>query len=67
MLKYVNKRTGLSECNISYKWYFLEKNFRFQPNTCNGSHDLQQEPISFNFFVVVSSLKAMLIELIFVV
>ena len=34
-------RTSVSkECHICYYWYFLDKDFKFQPNVCNRSHNL---------------------------
>ena len=29
-----------SECDICHYWYFLDKNFSYQPHLCNGCHDL---------------------------
>ena len=36
----VNKTSESNECNICHYWYFLETGFKFQPNVCNGCHDL---------------------------
>ena len=36
----VNKRSKSKDCNICYCWYFLDKEFIFQPHVCNGCHDL---------------------------
>ena len=36
----VNKRRELRECNICHYWYFLNKDFKFQPNVCNRYYDL---------------------------
>ena len=36
----VNKTRESKECNICHYWYFLNKGFTFQPNICNGCHDL---------------------------
>ena len=27
-------------CDVCHYWYFLIKGFTFQPNVCNGCHDL---------------------------
>ena len=32
----VNKTTGSKECYICHYWYFLDKEFNFQPHVCNG-------------------------------
>ena len=36
----VNKTTKSKECNSCHYWCFLNKDFKFQPNICNGCHDL---------------------------
>ena len=34
------KTKASKECNICHYWYFLDKEFKFQPNVCNGCHVL---------------------------
>ena len=34
------KTSEPKECDICHYWYFLDKGFKFQPNVCNGYHDL---------------------------
>ena len=36
----INKTSESKECDICHYWYFLNKGFKFQPNVCNGCHDL---------------------------
>ena len=36
----VNKTRESKQCDICHYWYFLNKSFKFQPNVCNGCHDL---------------------------
>ena len=36
----INKKTSSKVCNICHYWYFLDKEFKFQPHVCNGCHDL---------------------------
>ena len=36
----VNKTNGSRECIICQYLFFLEINFRFQPEVCDGCHDL---------------------------
>ena len=36
----VNKTSKSKGCGIRHYWYFLDKGFQFQPNVCNGCHDL---------------------------
>ena len=49
-----NKTDCLGECIICHYWYFLEINFEFQPEVCNGGHDLMQKVMSFNDVAIVS-------------
>ena len=44
----VDKTNGFRECIIYYHWYFLNINFRFQPEVCNGCHNLKQKAMNFN-------------------
>ena len=44
----INKTNASTECNICYYWYFLDKNFKYQPYLCIGCHDLMQKAINFN-------------------
>ena len=44
----VNKTSESKECNTCHNWYFLHKGFRFQPNVCNGCHDLLMMSIIFS-------------------
>ena len=36
----INRTNESKECDICHYWYFLNKSFTFQPNVCNGCHDL---------------------------
>ena len=38
-----NKTSASKEYNICHYWYFLDKNFNYDPNLCNGCHDLMQK------------------------
>ena len=42
------------EFDISHYWYFLDKNFSYQPHLCNGCHDLMQKAMIFNDVAIVS-------------
>ena len=35
-------------------WYFLDKNFKYEPYLCNGCHDLLQKAKNFNDVAIVS-------------
>ena len=50
----INNISGLRECIIYRYWYFLKINFRFQPEVCDGCHDLMQNTTSFNDVANVS-------------
>ena len=49
-----NKTSASSECNIWHYWYFLDKNFSYEPYLCNECHDLMQKAVSFNDVAIVS-------------
>ena len=36
----VNKTSKPKKCNICHYWYFLDMEFKFQPDVCNGCHDV---------------------------
>ena len=48
------QRDKSKECSICHYWYFLDKNFAYQPHLCNGCHDLMQKAVSFNDVAIVS-------------
>ena len=49
-----NKTSASKESNICHYWYFLDKNFNYEPYLCNGCHDLIQKPISLKHAAIVS-------------
>ena len=50
-----NKTSASKERNICHYWYFLDKNFNYEPYVCNGYHDLMLKAMSFKNVAVVSS------------
>ena len=40
--------------DICHYWYFLDKNFNYEPYLCNGCHDLMQKAMNFNDVAIVS-------------
>ena len=51
----INKSSDKSkEFHICHYWYFLDKNFSYEPHLCNGCHDLMQKAMSFNDVAIVS-------------
>ena len=47
-----NKTNASKECDICHYWYFLDKDFKFEPYPCNGCHDLMQRAITFNVAII---------------
>ena len=41
------------ECDIYHYWYFLDKDFRYEPYLCNGCHYLTQKAMNFNDVAIV--------------
>ena len=50
----MNKTSASKECDIGHYWYFLDKNFNYEQNLCNGCHDLMQKAMNFNDVAIVS-------------
>ena len=50
----INKTNASKECGICHYWYFLDKNFNYEPYLCNGCHDLMQKAMNFNDVAIVS-------------
>ena len=51
----INKSNNESKkCGICHYWYFLDKNFSYEPHLSNGCHDLKQKAMSFNDVAIVS-------------
>ena len=42
-----DKTSASKECTICHYWYFLDKNFNYDPYLCNGCLDLMQKAMSF--------------------
>ena len=49
----INKSSKSKECDICHHRYFLDKNFKYEPYLCNGSHDLMLKAINFNDVAIV--------------
>ena len=50
----MNKTSASKKCDIYHYWYFLDKNFSYEPYLCNGCHDLMQKAMNFNDVAIVS-------------
>ena len=35
----INKTNASEKCDICHYWYFLDKNFKYEPYICNGCHN----------------------------
>ena len=53
----INRTNASKECDICHYWYFLDKNFNYEPYLCNGFHDLMQKAMNFNNDVAIVSVK----------
>ena len=49
----INKTDISKKCDICHCWYFLDKSFKYEPNPCNGCHDLMQKAMNFNAVPIV--------------
>ena len=47
----INKTSAST--NVTYYWYFLDKNFNYEPYLCNGCHDLMQKAMDFDDVAVL--------------
>ena len=47
----VNKTSASKECNVYHYWYFLNFDFKFQPEVCNRCHGLLM--MSVNFLILL--------------
>ena len=50
-----DKTSASKECSICHYWYFLDKNFNYDPYLCNGCHDLMKKAMSFKNVAIVSA------------
>ena len=51
---HMNKTNASKECDVCHYWYFLDKNFNYEPYLCNGCHNLMQRAMNFNDVAIVS-------------
>ena len=50
----INKTSESKECNICYYWKFLDKGYKFQPDVCNGCHDVLMMSISLSSIAILN-------------
>ena len=46
----INKTGTSKESDICYYWYFLDNRFMFQPDVCNGCHNVLMMSITLLLF-----------------
>ena len=49
----INKTNRSKKCDICHYWYFLDKNFNYEPYLCNVCHDIMQKAMNFNDVAIV--------------
>ena len=47
-------RDKSKDCDLCHYWYFVDKNFNYQPYLCHGCHDMMIKSVSFNDVAIVS-------------
>ena len=52
----VSKTNESKECNIFHWWFFLDKVFKFQPDVCNGCHDVSMMSMNLTDIVMIITL-----------
>ena len=50
----IDKTSASKECSICHYWYFLDKNFNYDPYLCSECHDLMQKAMSLKNVAIVS-------------
>ena len=50
----MNKTNALKDCDICRYWYFLDKNFNYEPYLCSVCHNLMQKAMNSNDVAIVS-------------
>ena len=48
------KKNASKDCDICHYWFFKDTSFSYEPNLCNGCHNLMQKALNFNNFAIVS-------------
>ena len=52
--KFLYKSCKSKECIICQYWYFLEKGFKFQPDICNGCHDVLMMSVNLSHITILN-------------
>ena len=54
----VNKINKSKECMLCNYWYFLDKNFSYEPYLCDGYYDIMQKSNDFKNIAIVHVKKS---------
>ena len=49
----INQTSSSRECWLCHFWYFLDKNFNYQRNLCDGCHDISVKAISMQNIAII--------------
>ena len=49
----VNKTSSSKKCWLCHYWYFLDKDFNYQKNLCDGCHDISVKAINIQNIAIV--------------
>ena len=50
----VNKSDNSKECSLCHFWYFIDKNFNYEPYLCNGCHRISMKVVSIKNLGIIS-------------
>ena len=51
----VNKSSNSKECSICHFWYFIDKQFNYEPYLCNGCHGMSMKVVSIKNLAIILS------------
>ena len=54
----VDKTNKSKECTLCHHWYFLDKNFTYEPYLCDGCYNVMQKSVDFKNIAIVHIKKS---------
>ena len=63
----LNKSYKSKECMICHSWYFIDIGYKYEPHVCNGCHDLSMMVYDLNDFMILSIIKALIIDAMYLI
>ena len=54
----INKTNKSKECMLCHYWYFLDKNFSYEPYLCDGCYNITQKFIDFKNIAIACVKKS---------